>query len=63
MRGDGWRALLRGIAIEEMLHLALVANVMSSIGAAPYFGRPNFPQRASAENDSCGGGKFKAHAR
>jgi len=25
--------------------------------------RPNFPQRASAENDSCGGGKFKAHAR
>ncbi|HEY2436869.1 MAG TPA: ferritin-like domain-containing protein, partial [Solirubrobacteraceae bacterium] len=27
-------------------HLALVANVMSSIGAAPYFGRPNFPQRS-----------------
>jgi Ferritin-like len=40
----GWRKTLRGIAVEEMLHLALVANLMSSIGAAPYLGRPNFPQ-------------------
>jgi ferritin-like protein len=45
-RIEGWRGVLRGIAIEEMLHLALVANVMSSIGAAPYLGRPNFPQRS-----------------
>jgi hypothetical protein len=44
---ERWRGVLRGIAIEEMLHLALVANVMSSIGAAPFFGRPNFPQRSS----------------
>jgi hypothetical protein len=43
---ERWRGVLRGIAIEEMLHLALVANVMSSIGAAPYLGRPNFPQRS-----------------
>jgi hypothetical protein len=43
---ERWRGVLRGIAIEEMLHLALVANVMTSIGAAPYFGRPNFPQRS-----------------
>ncbi len=43
---DGWRKLLHGIAVEEMLHLALVANLMSSIGAAPVFGRPNFPQRS-----------------
>ena len=41
-----WRGKLRGIAIEEMLHIALVANVMSAIGAAPNFGRPNFPQRS-----------------
>lgn len=41
-----WRKVLRGIAVEEMLHLALVANVMASIGAAPTFGRPNFPQRS-----------------
>jgi hypothetical protein len=37
---------VRGIAIEEMLHMALVANLMSAIGAAPNFGRPNFPQRS-----------------
>jgi hypothetical protein len=29
-----------------MLHLALVSNVMASIGAAPTFTRPNFPQRS-----------------
>src|SRR5262249_48548963 len=43
---DRWRGKLRGIAIEEMLHIALVANLMSAIGAAPMFGRPNFPQRS-----------------
>src|ERR1043165_1246109 len=41
-----WRGVLRGIAVEEMLHLALVANLMSAIGAAPTFSRPNFPQRS-----------------
>jgi ferritin-like protein len=41
-----WRKLLRGIAVEEMLHLALVSNLMASIGAAPTFRRPNFPQRS-----------------
>jgi hypothetical protein len=40
---ERWRGLLRGIAVEEMLHLALVANLMTSIGAAPGFNRPNFP--------------------
>jgi hypothetical protein len=42
-----WRRTLRGIAVEEMLHLTLVANLMSAIGAAPYLGRPNFPQRSA----------------
>jgi hypothetical protein len=39
--------VLRGIAVEEMLHFALVANLMSSIGAAPVMTRPNFPQRSN----------------
>ena len=30
-----WRATLHQIAVEEMLHLALVANLMAAIGAAP----------------------------
>src|SRR6266487_4986761 len=41
-----WRELLTGIAVEEMLHLALVANVMTAIGAAPSLSRPNFPRRS-----------------
>ena len=39
-----WHKLLTGIAVEEMLHLALVANVSTAIGAAPSLGRPNFPR-------------------
>src|SRR5262252_4115626 len=42
----GWRETLTGIAIEEMLHLALVSNVMTAIGAAPTLSRPNFPRRS-----------------
>jgi hypothetical protein len=43
---ERWRSVLRGIAVEEMLHLALVSNLMAAIGAAPTFTRPNFPQRS-----------------
>ena len=43
---ERWREVIRGIAIEEMLHLALVSNLMAAIGAAPTFTRPNFPQRS-----------------
>jgi hypothetical protein len=42
-----WREVLRGIAVQEMLHFALVANLMSAIGAAPVLTRPNFPQRSN----------------
>ena len=42
----GWQETLTGIAIEEMLHLALVSNVMTAIGAAPTLSRPNFPRRS-----------------
>src|SRR5262247_1257511 len=43
---DRWRETLNSIAVQEMLHLALVANLSTAIGAAPNFGRPNFPQRS-----------------
>ena len=38
-----WRGVLRGIALEEMTHLTLVSNLMSAVGGAPHFIRPNFP--------------------
>jgi len=41
-----WRTVLQGIAVQEMVHLALVANLMPAIGAAPTFTRSNFPRRS-----------------
>jgi hypothetical protein len=41
---ERWRKAISGIAVEEMLHLALVCNLLTAIGAAPTFSRPNFPQ-------------------
>jgi hypothetical protein len=38
--------VLHDICVDEMLHLALVANLMAAIGAAPTVSRPNFPQRS-----------------
>ena len=41
-----WRRALVAVAVEEMAHLSLVANLTMAIGAAPHFGRPNFPVAA-----------------
>jgi hypothetical protein len=38
-----WKKAVLGVATEEMLHLALVNNLLSSVGAAPRVGRPNLP--------------------
>jgi hypothetical protein len=42
-----WRKRVFHIAAQEMLHLALVQNLLSAVGAAPHLTRPNFPQPAS----------------
>src|SRR6266566_262162 len=42
-----WRERISRVAVQEMLHLALVQNLLSAIGAAPHLSRPNFPQPAS----------------
>jgi hypothetical protein len=41
-----WRKAIAHVATEEMLHLALVHNVLSAIGVVPHFGRPNLPAPA-----------------
>jgi CDGSH-type Zn-finger protein/uncharacterized Fe-S cluster protein YjdI len=38
-----WRVETLRIANEEMLHLALVNNLLVAIGARPHYRRPNFP--------------------
>jgi CDGSH-type Zn-finger protein/uncharacterized Fe-S cluster protein YjdI len=41
-----WRRSLAQVALEEMLHLALVNNLLVAIGAPPHLWRPAFPVRA-----------------
>jgi CDGSH-type Zn-finger protein/truncated hemoglobin YjbI len=42
-----WRRQVSHVATQEMLHLALVHNLLSAIGAAPHLARPNLPAPAS----------------
>ncbi len=42
-----WRRQISHVATQEMLHLALVQNLLSAVGAAPHFARPNLPAPAS----------------
>src|SRR3989454_7500925 len=41
-----WERVVSLVATQEMLHLALVSNLLTAIGSHPYFSHPNFPQRA-----------------
>ncbi|HKT20323.1 MAG TPA: ferritin-like domain-containing protein [Stellaceae bacterium] len=42
---ERWRRSLRHVALEEMLHLALVNNILAATGASPHLWRPEFPVR------------------
>src|SRR5579862_3965802 len=42
-RVKAWEQTLIAIIKQEMLHLALATNILTAIGAAPHFDRPNFP--------------------
>ena len=38
-----WRGAILGVCMEEMAHLAQVANLMVALGSRPHFDRPNLP--------------------
>jgi hypothetical protein len=38
-----WETTMIDVIKQEMLHLALATNILTSVGAAPHFERPNFP--------------------
>jgi hypothetical protein len=40
---ERWRKTILNVAVEEMGHLVLVANLTVAVGGRPHFGRPNFP--------------------
>ena len=42
-RVQAWETALIAVIKQEMLHLALATNILTAIGAAPHFERPNFP--------------------
>src|SRR2546430_3092233 len=43
---DRWRKAILTVARQEMLHLTLVQNLLTAIGAAPHLSRPNLPTAA-----------------
>jgi hypothetical protein len=42
-RVQAWEKALISVIKQEMLHLALATNILTAIGAAPHFERPDFP--------------------
>ena len=40
---ERWRKAIMDVAVEEMGHLVMVANLTVAVGGRPHFGRPNFP--------------------
>ena len=38
---ERWRGMIFGIAAEEMLHWAMVQNLLAAVGSAPYVSRPH----------------------
>lgn len=40
---SGWQRIIFDVAIDEMSHLAMVANLMNAIGGSAHLHRPNFP--------------------
>ncbi len=44
----GWKRRLASVAVEEMLHLAQVSNLLTAIGGAPHFKRTTFPMSPDA---------------
>ena len=43
---ERWRRVIFAIAAEEMLHWAMVQNLLTAVGSAPYVSRPHMPQQA-----------------
>jgi hypothetical protein len=43
---ERWRAAVSAVAAEEMLHWALVNNLLTAVGSAPYVARPHMPHQA-----------------
>jgi hypothetical protein len=45
-RVERWRSVILRIAGEEMLHWAVVQNLLAAVGSAPFVSRPHLPHQA-----------------
>src|SRR5213595_1448908 len=45
-----WERVVSHVATQEMLHLALVSNLLTAIGSNPFLRHPNFPHRSKRSN-------------
>lgn len=43
---ERWRSVILRVAADEMLHWALVNNLLTAVGSAPYVSRPHLPHQA-----------------
>jgi hypothetical protein len=43
---ERWRSVILKVATEEMLHWALVNNLLTAVGSAPFVSRPHLPHQA-----------------
>jgi Ferritin-like len=43
---ERWRQVIFAVAAEEMLHWAMVQNLLTAVGSAPYVSRPHMPHHA-----------------
>jgi hypothetical protein len=43
---EHWRKMILTIAAQEMMHWAMVQNLLTSVGSAPYVSRPHMPHQA-----------------
>ena len=43
---ERWRRTILDVAAQEMLHWALVNNLLTAVGSAPYVARPHMPHQA-----------------
>lgn len=43
---ERWRRVILDVAAQEMLHWALVNNILTAVGSAPYVSRPHLPHQA-----------------
>ena len=50
---ERWRRMIFDIAGEEMLHWAVVQNLLTAVGSAPYVSRPYLPHQAGGSRPGC----------